>query len=211
LKLDRMTLKGGELAHKTVALIGLGRTGVRLAELCKPFHVKLLAHDPFLDADVIRSRGATPVTFEDALAEADFVNAMCPLTSETHHLFDASAFARMKSSAFFVTTARGGVHDEDALYDALVQGEIAGAGVDVFMEEPPPRNHPLLSLDNVVATPHIAGITWEATRNIAEATADQWAAIFSGHVPPRAINMDVWPRYSERFHSRFGFLPARPD
>jgi D-3-phosphoglycerate dehydrogenase len=100
------------------------------------------------------------------------------------------------------------VHDEAALYDALVSGSIAGAGIDVFHDEPPDPSHPLLTLDNVVASPHTAGITVEATRDIARATAEQWLDIFAGKVPPRLLNPDVWPAYADRFAARFG---ARPE
>jgi D-3-phosphoglycerate dehydrogenase len=119
-------------------------------------------------------------------------------------------FARMKRTAFFVTTARGPVHDEAALYDALVSGGIAGAGVDVFHDEPPDPSHPLLTLDNVVASPHTAGITVEATRDIARATAEQWLDIFAAKVPPRLINADAWPAYSDRFQDVFGVRPEEP-
>jgi D-3-phosphoglycerate dehydrogenase len=112
----------------------------------------------------------------------------------------------MKPSAFFVTTARGPVHDEDALYEALVAGTIAGAGIDVFHHEPPDPQHPLLTLDNVVASPHTAGITVEATRDIALATADQWITILR-EAPPRLISPEAWPTYSDRFHARFGVRP----
>jgi D-3-phosphoglycerate dehydrogenase len=119
-------------------------------------------------------------------------------------------FARMKPTAFFITTARGPVHDESALYDALVRRTIAGAGIDVFHQEPPDPGHPLLSLDNVVASPHTAGITAEASRDIAVATAEQWLAIFAGKMPPRLINPTVWPVYSERFRDEFGVRPEEP-
>ena len=115
----------------------------------------------------------------------------------------------MKPTAFFITTARGAVHDEAALLDALVNGGIAGAGLDVFHEEPPRQDNPLLQLDNVVATPHTAGITVEAARDIAVATATQWQTIFDGGMPPRLLNPDVWPRYCERFHDILGFRPER--
>jgi D-3-phosphoglycerate dehydrogenase len=116
----------------------------------------------------------------------------------------------MKPTAFFITTARGPVHDEAALYDALVSGSIAGAGIDVFHDEPPDPSHPLLSLDNVVASPHTAGITEEATRDIARATAEQWIDIFAGTLPPRLVNPEVWPAYSDRFHDVFGVRPEEP-
>jgi D-3-phosphoglycerate dehydrogenase len=114
----------------------------------------------------------------------------------------------MKPSAFFITTARGPVHDEDALYEALLRGVIAGAGIDVFHAEPPDPAHGLLSLDNVVASPHIAGITLEATRDIALATAQQWITIFSGKVPPGLVNPEAWPTYVDRFTTRFGVRPT---
>jgi len=117
----------------------------------------------------------------------------------------------MKPTAFFITTARGPVHDEVALYDALVSGAIAGAGIDVFHDEPPDPSHPLLTLDNVVASPHTAGITVEATRDIARATAEQWLDIFAGKVPPRLVNAEVWPAYSDRFHDVFGIRPEEPS
>ena len=113
----------------------------------------------------------------------------------------------MKPTAFFITTARGPVHDEAALYDSLVDGTIAGAGIDVFHDEPPEPSHPLLSLDNVVASPHTAGITIEATRDIAVATAEQWITIFAGKAPPRLLNPEAWPAYADRFDACFGVRP----
>lgn len=122
-------------------------------------------------------------------------------------MFGARAFRTMKPSAYFVTTARGGVHDERDLYGALTAGDIAGAGVDVFSVEPPPADHPLLGLDNVVATPHVAGITAEASRSIAVATAEQWITLFTAGVPPRIVNPAAWPRFCQRFEIEFGVRP----
>ena len=100
------------------------------------------------------------------------------------------------------------LHDEAALLAALERGDIAGAGLDVFHEEPPRQDNPLLRLENVIATPHTAGITVEAARDIAVATATQWQAIFAGEVPPRLLNPDVWPHYRERFQEILGVRPA---
>jgi D-3-phosphoglycerate dehydrogenase len=205
--LDRTTVRGCELAGKTLGVVGLGRIGSRLVELCAPFHMEVLAFDPYLPDEKVRARGATPVTFEELLEQADFVQVTCPLSPETEGLFDASAFARMKEGSFFITTARGQVHDEQALYASLAKGHLAGAGLDVFHEEPTPPDHPLLGLDNVVASPHVAGITDEATRAIAVATAEQWLLIFAGEVPPRLINPGAWSRYRERFHQALGRWP----
>jgi D-3-phosphoglycerate dehydrogenase len=142
------------------------------------------------------------------LTRSDFVQITCPLTAETAGLIGRDEFAAMKPSAYFITTARGRVHDESALFDALASGQIAGAGVDVFQEEPPRPDNPLLTLDNVVATPHTAGITVEAARDIAVATATQWLDIFAARMPPRLLNPQVWPRYCARFELIFGFEPT---
>jgi D-3-phosphoglycerate dehydrogenase len=207
---DRSALRSSELLGKTLGVIGVGQIGGRLIELCAPFAMEVLAYDPYLTDDEAVSRGATKVTLDELLERSDFVQLNCPLTPETEGLIGRAEFARMKSTAFFITTARGPVHDEDALHDALVSGSIAGAGLDVFHDEPPDPSHPLLTLDTVVASPHTAGITVEATRDIARATVEQWITIFAGKVPPRLINPDVWPRYSDRFHARFGARPEEP-
>lgn len=204
---DRAPLRGTELYGKTLGIVGLGQIGGRLLELCQPFAVTVLVADPYVDPDDVARRGARRVELDELLAQSDFVHLNCPLTDETRGLIGREQLARMKPTAFLITTARGQVHDEDALYEALVEGRLAGAGVDVFHDEPPDPDHPLLSLDNVVATPHIAGITREATRDIALATAEQWITIFSGKVPPRLINPEVWPEYVQRFEARLGVRP----
>jgi D-3-phosphoglycerate dehydrogenase len=204
---DRSALRSSELLGKTLGVVGVGQIGGRLIELCAPFAMEVLAYDPYLTADEAAARGAVKVELDELLARADFVQLNCPLTPETEGLIGREQFARMKPSAFFVTTARGPVHDEAALYDALVSGTIAGAGIDVFHDEPPDPAHPLLTLENVVASPHTAGITVEATRDIARATAAQWLDIFAGKVPPRLLNPDAWPAYADRYEARFGARP----
>jgi D-3-phosphoglycerate dehydrogenase len=205
---DRSGLVGRELRGKTLGIVGLGAIGRRLVELCRPFEMAVLACDPYLSADQVRERGARKVELDELLRSADFVLANCPLTPETEGLFGRDEFSRMKPSAFFLSTARGRVHDERALLEALEKGRIAGAALDVFHQEPPSPDHPLLALDSVIATPHIAGITAEASREIARATAEQWRSIFAGAVPPRLINPRAWPRYGERFERALGFRPA---
>ena len=205
---DRSGLVGSELRGKTLGLVGLGPIGRRLVELCGPFELEILACDPFLTAAQVEERGARKVELDELLRHADFVLANCPLTPETRGMLGRAQFARMKPGAFFLSTARGEIHDEEALFDALKSGEIAGAALDVFHREPPAPDHPLLSLDNVIATPHIAGITAEATRELARAAALQWLAIFAGAVPPRLINPEAWPRYRARFERILGTRPA---
>jgi D-3-phosphoglycerate dehydrogenase / 2-oxoglutarate reductase len=205
---DRMVLRGNQLLGKTLGVVGLGAIGGRLVELCAPFGMEVLVFDPYLDETTAAARGVQRASLLDLLERADFVQVTCPLTAETQGLIGKDQFAAMKPTAFFITTARGPIHDEAALRDALVGGGIAGAGLDVFHDEPPRPDNPLLHLDNVVATPHTAGITVEAVRDIAVATATQWKAIFDGRMPPRLLNPDVWPRYCERFHDAFGFRPT---
>ncbi|OBI06669.1 3-phosphoglycerate dehydrogenase [Mycolicibacter heraklionensis] len=204
---SRLALRGTQLLGKTLGVIGLGAIGSRLVELCAPFRMKVLAFDPYLDEAKAAALGVTGVDLAELVRSSDFVQVTCPLTAETEGLIGRAEFAAMKPTAYFITTARGPVHDEHALLEALCSGAIAGAGLDVFHTEPPRHDDPLLQIDTVVATPHTAGITAEAARDIAVATAEQWKAIFAGQLPPRLLNPDVWPRYCERFNEVFGFRP----
>lgn len=205
---DRQSLRGSQLLGKALGVVGLGAIGGRLVELCAPLAMEVLVFDPYLDDAAARTRGVQRVSLGELLERSDFVQVTCPLTRETRGLIGRTQFAAMKPTAFFITTARGPVHDEAALFDALVNGRIAGAGLDVFHEEPPRQDNPVLRLDNVVATPHTAGITVEAARDIAVATATQWQTIFEGRIPPRLLNPDVWPRYCDRFHDILGVHPT---
>ena len=123
-------------------------------------------------------------------------------------MIGAKQFALMQPHAFFITTARGFIHDEDALLHALRDKRIAGAGLDVWSKEPPPPEHPLLQFDNVLASPHTAGVTNEARRNMGRIAAEQLLDALDGKRPPRIINPEVWPLYSERFARTFGIRPA---
>ncbi|WP_375000847.1 hydroxyacid dehydrogenase [Aeromicrobium sp. CTD01-1L150] len=205
---DRFALQGNDLAGKTLGVIGLGTIGSRLAELCAGlFDMRVLAYDPYVDAATIRTRHATKADLADLLHQSDFVSVHCPRTSETMGMLGGQEFSSMRPSAFFITTARGGIHDEYALADALRAGRLAGAGIDVFLSEPPAADHPLLALDTVIATPHTAGVTAEAVRAMAGGAARQWLTVFSGRLPPRLVNPEAWPRYCDRFERQFGFAP----
>ena len=206
---DRHAFTGRDLMGKTVGIVGLGHIGSRVAELCGGLlRMTVLASDPYLTREEMARRGADKVELVELLERADFVTVHCPRTAETFGMFDRAAFAGMKAGAHFLNTARGGIHDEAALADALREGRIAGAGIDVFLKEPPPPDHPLLGFDNVIASPHIAGVTHEAMHEMARAAAEQWIDIFAGRVPPRLVNPEIWPRYRERFHELSGFTPV---
>jgi len=205
---DRHAVTGRDIRGKTVGIIGLGEIGTRVAELCKGlFGMTALACDPYLTDAQIAARGGTKVAMEDLLERSDFVTIHTPRNAETFGMIGAAQFARMKPSAYFIQTARGGIHDEAALAEALAEGRLAGAGLDVFLKEPPPPDHPLLQFENVIASPHNAGITEEALHGMALGAAEQWIAIFRGEVPPRLVNPEAWPRYAARFHEAFGFKP----
>ncbi|MDP6515770.1 MAG: NAD(P)-dependent oxidoreductase [Alphaproteobacteria bacterium] len=194
---------GNDLLGKTLGIIGLGQIGGRLAALCGLLEMRVVAYDPYLDDAQFAERGAAPVTLDALLAESDFVSVSCPLTEETANMIDARALARMKPGAYFITTARGGIHDEDALAAALGAGVIRGAGLDVWVHEPPALDHPLLAFDNVILSPHIAGVTEESRRQISLYAADQWAAIWRGARPERLLNPEAWPRFRARHAEAF--------
>lgn len=207
---DRYAFTGNDLLGKTVGIVGLGHIGSRVAELCKGLlRMRVLAVDPYLPKEEMAKRGAEKVEFDQLLAASDFVTVHCPRSKETLGMFGAKQFAAMKPSAFFLNTARGGIHKEDDLAAALAAKRIAGAGIDVFLEEPPPSSHPLLQFDNVIASPHIAGVTHEAMHEMARAAAEQWIDLFAGNVPPRLVNPEAWPAYSERFARELGFKPKQ--
>lgn len=206
--MDRRKYNGNDIRHKTLGIVGIGNIGTRVAEICRlVFQMEILAYDPFLTADQIAARGGTKLELDDLLRRSDYVTVHCPRTSESFGLFGRAQFAMMKPTAYFVNTARGGIHDEPALADALRVGEIAGAGLDVFLKEPPDLDHPLLAFDNVIVTPHNAGLTDESVLNMVTETARQWIDVFDGKVPPRLVNPEAWPLYSERFTAILGFQP----
>jgi D-3-phosphoglycerate dehydrogenase len=155
----------------------------------------------------VAARGAEKTTLDDLLRRADYVSINCPLTAETRGMIGAREYALMQPHAYFITTARGGIHDEAALEAALRAERIAGAGLDVWAKEPPPPDHPLLQLDTVVATQHTAGVTREARANIGRIAAEQLLDVLDGKRPPRLLNPDAWPAYARRFERIFGFPP----
>jgi D-3-phosphoglycerate dehydrogenase len=154
------------------------------------------------------ARGAEKVELDDLLRRSDFVSISCPLSKDNRGMIGAKQFALMRKHAYFITTARGFIHDEDALADALRNGKIAGAGLDVWAKEPPPPDHPLLQFDNVLASPHTAGVTHEARENMGRIAAQQVLDTLDGKRPPRIINPEVWPHYVKRFEKAFGFQPG---
>src|ERR1700704_4978241 len=205
---NRNALMGNEVGGKTIGIVGLGNVGRRIAELCKGLlHMKVIAYDPYLPAGEMAARGGEKVELDDLLRRSDYVSISCPLTRDNRGMIGAREFSLMQPHAFFITTARGFIHDETALYEALRDRRIAGAGLDVWAKEPPPPDHPLLQFDNVLASPHTAGVTREARENMGRIAAEQILDALDGKRPPRVINPEVWPAYAKRFERTFGFTP----
>lgn len=196
---SREDLMGHEMRGRTLGLVGMSEIGRRTATLGAAFGMRVLGFDPALDAQELARRGAEAVSFDELLRQSDIVSLHCPRNAHTAGMMNAARFAAMKPGAVFITTARSGIHDEAALADALASGHLSGAGLDVWDQEPPPPNHPLLALPNVVATYHIAGVTHEARRNNATLAATQIVQLLTtGKRPDRLVNPKVWPRASER-------------
>jgi len=200
----RWDYTGHELTGRTLGIVGLGQIGRRISEIAKVFSMNVIASDPYLTPADFSERGAKSVNLEELLSTSDFVSINCPLTEETKNIISTAEFDAMKPNAIFINTARGGIHNEEALEKAIESKQIAGAGVDVFLEEPPSHKHPLLRFDNVIATPHNAGITTDCLFNMGKYSADQWVDIWAGKRPPRFKNPDVWDKYSHRFKAITG-------
>jgi D-3-phosphoglycerate dehydrogenase len=206
---SRNALMGNEVQGKTIGIVGLGNVGRRIAALCNSlFAMKVLAYDPYLTAEEMAARGGEKVELDELLRRSDFVSISCPLNNENRGMIGTRQFALMQPHAYFITTARGFIHDEAALFEALRDKRIAGAGLDVWAKEPPPPDHPLLQFDNVLASPHTAGVTKEARENMGRIAAEQMLDTLDGKRPPRIINPEVWPAYAKRFERTFGFAPG---
>jgi len=170
-----------DLFGKTVLIIGFGRIGARTASRCVAMEMRVLVYDRMVSPEMIRAAGCEPIAdMDDGSAQADFVCILCPKTKATTNLFNSSRLAQMKSTAFLINTARGGMLDEAALYDALSSGKLAGAALDVFDEEPLPLDSPLLKLPNFLAAPHVAGLTREAAARMAEVTVRNILGVLDG-------------------------------
>jgi D-3-phosphoglycerate dehydrogenase len=182
-----------DLFGKTVLIVGFGRIGTRTAKRCLAMEMNVLIYDPYKTAAEIKATGCEQVSDLDAaLPRADFVSIHCPKTSETVGMFNAARLKRMKPTAYLINTARGGIIDETALYDALASGKLAGAGLDVFEQEPPPSGHSLFALPNVIMAPHVAGVTREAVDRMSEQTARNILSALDGEpIRQNVINQDV--------------------
>lgn len=177
-----------ELAGKTLAIVGFGRIGRRVALRALAFEMRVVVHDPYVAAQAVLAAGCEPVErLEDALAATDVLTLHCPLTAETRGLIDRRRLARLPPGAFLVNTARGGIVDEAALADALRSGRLAGAALDVTVREPLPADDPLLAVPNLLLSPHVAGVTAESARRMALEAAENVLAGLAGRLDPAVV------------------------
>jgi len=209
--ISRHAYTGRNVHGKTLGIIGFGNVGRQLTTLCRrAFDMRVLVCDSHRTPDEVSPYGAELVSLHDMLPQCDFVAVCCSLTDETRNMIGATEFALMPPHAYFITTARGGIHDEQALITALERKQIAGAGVDVWDVEPPPNNHPLLKMDNVVASPHIAGATVESRLEASRRAADRIVALLRGNPPERVLNPEAWEAFRARFERITGCAPQEP-
>ena len=184
----RSKYSGVELADKTVGVVGLGRIGLLVAQRLSAFGVRLVAYDPYVQPARAAQLGVQMLPLDELLAESDFITVHLPKTKETVGLIDAEALKKVKPSVHVINAARGGIVDEQALYDALVDGRVAGAGLDVYASEPC-TDSPLFTLDNVVATPHLGASTDEAQEKAGVAVAKSVRQALAGELVPDAVNV----------------------
>ncbi len=182
---------GSDIHGKTLGIIGMGRIGAAVAKRAKGFDMKVIYYDIQRRPDLEKEFGIAYRSLEEVLSASDFITLHVPLTKGTHHMIGEKELSKMKRKAFLINTSRGSVVDEEALYMALREGVIAGAGLDVFEEEPIKSRNPLLELDNVVLTPHIASASVETRTKMAVTAAKNLVSVLQGKEPPNLVNPDV--------------------
>jgi D-3-phosphoglycerate dehydrogenase len=184
----RDSFRATELSGKTLLLLGFGRIGREVAKRAQAFGMTVLAYDPYVRGAAMYAARVQPVPkLEEAIPRADFISIHLPMTPETKGVIGAPQLAAMKNTAVVISTARGGLVDEAALASALRSGQIRAAGLDVFVDEPPAADNPLLTLDNVLLSPHIAGLTEECAMRMAVVSARNALAGLDGNVDPELV------------------------
>lgn len=192
---ERTGYNGINLEGRTIGAVGLGNIGLDLVELLRPFRPgRVIAVDPFLDAAVADEQGIELASLEDVLQAADFLTVMCPLNETTRGMLGAEQFALMKPSAYFINCARGGIVVQSALTEALAEGRIKGAALDVFEAEPPDPSDSLVHMESVIATPHCIGWTEELYYNNSVEDCRAALSVFRGEAPEYVVNREVLTR-----------------
>lgn len=186
---DRQNGRGIELLDKTLGIVGLGDIGSRLAKRAQAFGMNVIAHDPALHSSsfAVQEYGVPLVMLEHLLAQSHYVSLHAPLLSSTQHLINATTLSQMRPGSYLVNTSRGGLIDEAALADAVRAGRLAGAALDVREQEPPAQPDPLALVENVILTPHVAGVTLEASRRTSMHVVEDVLRVLSGRKPVSAL------------------------
>jgi D-3-phosphoglycerate dehydrogenase len=208
-KVDRMTREGDwgarrdsqntELGGKTLGIVGVGNVGRRVAKFAGALGMRVLGVDPYVPEDELRRRGVEPVkSLELLLPQVDVLTCHTPLTPETKHMINTRSLGLMKRGAIYVNTSRGEVQQEEALFEALTRGQLAAAGIDVWEEEPTPRDNKLFNLDTVVCSTHVAGVTKEASRQASLQVTSEMLRVLRGERPDVLVNPEVGPRLGLR-------------
>ena len=209
LAIDRMTRGGDwggrrdsqntELGGKTLGIVGIGNVGRRVAKVAGALGMRVLAYDKYVKGDEVRRRGAEPAaSLETLLPQVDVLTCHTPLTAETAHMINPRTLGLMRPGAIYVNTSRGGVQQEEALFEALTRGQLASAGIDVWEEEPAARDNKLFNLDNVVCSSHVAGVTREASRQASLQVTGEMLRVLRGEMPDVLVNPEVGPRLGLR-------------
>jgi D-3-phosphoglycerate dehydrogenase len=218
---DRITRQGPEgwakrsenmgtgLVGRTLGSLGIGNIGAELFRMARPFDMSFIAHDPYVDPAAASALGVRLVGLEELFREADVLSVSCPLNDETHHIVNAERLALMKPTAYLINTSRGPVVDEKALTRALQERRIAGAGIDVFEQEPSPADNPLYRLDNAILTPHALCWTDQCFAGIGAADVKAVFDVMHGRVPTGIVNREIvdrpaWQDKLKRYAAQFG-------
>ena len=186
-----LTMRMMRLRGKTIGIVGFGRIGQAVAAKARAFGLNILAADPVVPAETVEDMGGRLVDLPALLAESDFVSLHTPLTEATRNLIDREELAMMKPDAFLINAARGPLVNEVALYEALTGNIIAGAGLDVMVDNTPSQDHPLLSLDNIIITPHVAFFSQESTLELEQRAAAEVVSVIHGRMPDNLVNSNV--------------------
>ena len=208
-QIDRMTRAGDwggrrdsqntELSGKTLGIVGVGNVGRRVAKFAAALGMRVLGYDPYVPEDELKRRGVEPVkSLEALLPQIDVLTCHTPLTPETKHMINHTTLGLMKKGAIYVNTSRGGVQQEEALFEALTRGQLAAAGIDVWEEEPASQDNKLFNLDNVVCSSHVAGVTKEASRQASLQVTDEMLRVLRGEMPQTLVNPEVRTRLGLR-------------
>jgi len=188
-----------ELGGKTLGIVGVGNVGRRVAKFAGAIGMRVLGYDKYVADDELRRRGVEPVaSLEALLPQVDVLTCHTPLTPETHHMINEKSIGLMKPGAIYINTSRGPVQEERALFEALTRGKLGAAGLDVWEEEPTSADNPILNLQNVVCSSHVAGVTREATRQAAMQVSGEMLRVLRGERPDVLVNPEVWSRLGRR-------------